>query len=309
MKMTRLILSAAVAATMWSCGDGGHPAQVIRLDSELASGSVSGASRDAAGRLFLISGYGELTDSSLARYNAMPSITIHRAAVDSAFADLSAEEVALGSIYDKLDDMFGGLAPSVTYAIISPFNQSVITSDSIIYIGLNHYLGEDYAPYAYFPDYQRRRKVRGRLTTDVAEALVRVNRPFRPATPYPTLLSRLIYEGAVAVAVSEATGKSVADVMGYLPAEEALMLKSEGDLWRALLERNLIYSTDPAVARRLTGLTAVSEGPGAGLPAGTGRYLGAKIVEAYLKNNPSATLDSILSSPPQDVEFLRASGY
>lgn len=309
MKITPLILAAGVAATICGCGDGAHPAKVVRLDGELASGIVTEASHDAAERLFLLSGYGELTDSALDRYNHMPSITIHRAAVDSAFADLSGEEMALGKIYGRLDNMFGGLAPSVTYAIISPFNQSVITSDSIIYIGLNHYLGEDYAPYAYFPDYQRRRKVRSRLTTDVAEALVRINRPFKPSTPYPTLLSRLIYEGAVTVAVSEATGSNITDVMGYMPSEESLMLKSESNLWRTLLERNLIYSTDPAVARRLTGLTAVSDGIGAGLPAGTGRYLGAKIVESYLKHNPSVTLDAILSSPPQEVEFLRDSGY
>lgn len=301
------VLALIIAAT--SCNDNTRRADLDRLDHRLAADSLDAGSRRAAELLFRLSGYGELTDSSLAAYNSMPSIAYHRAAVDSAFADITPEREALGAVYSKLSKLLPDVRIPDTYTIISPFNQSVISADSVLFIGLNHYLGPDYSAYAYFPEYIRQRKSRDRLPIDVAEALVRINRPFATDDTSPALLSRLIYEGAVTMAVTEATDIDMAKALGYSAADMQQLREHEGALWRALLERNLVYTTDPAVIRQILSPVPATSGFGAGLPGNIGRYIGSQMVSCYMKHNRSASLDSILTSSPNPTTFLRDSGY
>lgn len=286
-------------------------AAIRRLDRELASGHLpaDSAGRRATRALFAASGYGVPTDSSVTLYSSMPSISAHRAGVDSVFPDLATQESELGGVFARLEKLFPGFRSPHLYAIVSPFNQSVIVADTVVFIGLNHYLGEGYAPYGYFPEFVRHRKVASRIAPDVAEAIVRARYPFVPSSDYPTLLSRLIYEGAVTLAVMEAAGVDEAGAIGYTPAEAAMVRGQETAIWNTLLERGLLYSTDGAVARSLVTLSPASTVISPEVPGAVGRYFGARIVDAYLRSHPSATLESILLAPPDEGPFLRESGY
>lgn len=309
--LRQLILPLILGPIAAGCTHPSGNTTVTRLDRTLASGTLPTDTRtlDATRTLFMVSGYGEPTDSLVARYASMPSIAIHRHSVDSAFTDMASEEAALGKVFSSLGDMLDGFTPPAVYAVISPFNQSVIMADSVLFIGLNHYLGTDYAPYGYFPDFIRARKVRARLPLDVAEAVVRTRRPFVPQSAYPTLLDRLIYEGAVTQAVMNATGATEADVLGYDREQSRWLRDNETAMWNTLLHRNLIYSTDDAVIRSATSLSPATTVVSPETPGGAGRYIGSHIVGAWLAGHPDATVDSILTHPLPSPQFLRDSGY
>lgn len=303
---------AAVIVLLTGCGDNNNPVALHRLDLELAKGRVpaDSAMAAAAETLFLVSGYGEVTDSAVAAYAAAPSIAIHRQAVDSVFSDTSGESVELGATLERLSGIIDlPLKPDI-YTIISPFNQSVILADSTLFLGLNHYLGADYPPYGYFPDYIRRRKTRPRIPIDVAEAIVRSHCPFKTASPHATLLAKMIYEGAVTNAVMRATKKSDAETLGYTADESRWLNENESEMWNALLTRNLLYTTDPGVIRTMTAPSPSTSILTAEAPGEAGRWIGTRIVAEYLKNNPSVSLDQILADDNLDErEFLRNSGY
>ena len=277
--------------------------EVKRLDLLLRKGNMEalGDMRDAADKLFKISGYGELTDSALAVYSKAPSITLSTSVMDSvwgvegqetvAFIDM---ERAFGSMVANFRERLPAVALPSIYAVVSPFNQSVFTVDSVMFLGLNHYLGVDYEPYGYFPDYIRRRKVADRILPDVAEALVRRDFPYSPAGDYPTVLSRLLYEGAVTEAVMQLTGLDECQALGYDESEWEWLEKNERELWYALAGRKLLFSTDDLTANMLVGLSPVTTVLHHESPGYAGRFIGHRIVASYLKYNKVA-LSEILS--------------
>ncbi len=58
---------------------------------------------------------------------------------------------------------------------------------------------------------------------------------------------------------------------------------------------NLIYSTDMSIARRLSEPSPSSTLISPNLPGRVGRYIGYRIVDAYIANNPGTKLSDILS--------------
>ena len=98
---------------------------------------------------------------------------------------------------------------------------SYLRSDSrfygryFLYVGLNHYLGENYPPYGYFPDYLRVRKIPARVIPDIVETLLHRDFPYAPECDYPTVLSRILYEGVLVEAVMQIAGVSEQTALGY----------------------------------------------------------------------------------------------
>ncbi len=211
----------------------GEPVEIRRLDLALRADIMpeDPAMQSAAATLFSLSGYGQLTDSAIHVYNRNPAIRLHDRAMDSVWHDMQPLENSLGRMRFSFEKLFpGNRFPSVI-AIVSPFNQSVFTVDSLLYLGLNHYLGSDYPPYAYFPDYIRASKTPERLLPDISEAIVRGNYPYRPSAEYPTALSRMLYEGAVTEAVMQICGLSEQQALGYDTDGGMAFSSSKSALW------------------------------------------------------------------------------
>lgn len=289
-----------------SCGSKGAeasapPVEITRLDRQLAAGSFDDSlSRSAAETLFALSGYGQLDSAKLALYQQHPSITAHIPAVQSSFADLTEVSASLGALKSNLASSLPKIRFPHIYAIISPFNQSVILSDSLLYLGLNHYLGIDYEPYGYFPDYIVRRKIRERILPDISEALIRNAYPFAadslPADQtLPSVLQHMLYEGAVLEAVMQTSSLSEREALGLTEQEYKWLEENERNIWQTLIERKYLFSTDPSLIRSLTSLTGSTPAIHPNAPGLVGRFIGHRITRAYLKQNPDTPLSALLS--------------
>ena len=79
---------------------------------------------------------------------------------------------------------------------VSGLNQSIITTDSILSISLDHYLGASYAGYQniYYP-YQLLTKERSRIPVDVMQVLLYTQYP--QENENKTLLDEMIYEAII----------------------------------------------------------------------------------------------------------------
>ena len=79
------------------------------------------------------------------------------------FNDLSSEEYALTKAIKNYDKLFDTPFVSAIFTHVSPFGYSVITSDSLISISLDNYMGSDYKGYkGVFNNYQLPKKERDR---------------------------------------------------------------------------------------------------------------------------------------------------
>ena len=119
---------------------------IYRLDKELSYGIMpegQEAMREAE-LLFENSGYPELNPIILGDYSEKPSIREHLKGVENEFPDTERESAALGKIFASMEELLPDADIPEVYTIISPFSQSILVTDSLLYIGLNHYLGTDY---------------------------------------------------------------------------------------------------------------------------------------------------------------------
>lgn len=292
-----VMLSSAVMLCMSSCGDDDEPVEIHRLDLQISNGIMpeDSLSIKATETLFEISGYPYATTLTVADYSEKPSIREHVEGVEREYTDTRRESRALGHVFSRMREQLPDVRIPEVFTIISPFAQSIFVADTTLFIGLNHYLGAGYAHYEYFPDYVRELKERARIPVDVAEALVRISYPFKSSGDYPQALARLAYEGAVAEAVMRVTGEDEACVLGYDKDKYRWLCDNEKNVWQAIVEGRMLFSTDHAVIRSLVDVAPHVSVISPDVPGRAGRFIGHRIVDSYLSNNPSVTLTNLLS--------------
>lgn len=228
----------------------------------------------------------------------------------SRLGSLDSVEISLGYIKEHIDSgIFPGLSMSQVLGIISPYRQSVIVSDSVILVALNHYLGSDYAGYAGLPLFQREKKIKNRIPLDVAEAMIRINYPYEPING--TLIEHLLYEGAVTEAMSRLTAFPEYSVLGHSASGYNELLKKEADIWQFLAANDLLYSTTPSDISRLIDPAPYTAGLPFYVPGQAGSFIGHQILKQYLSHEPEKSIDQLLDpdfySKTQDI--LISSGY
>lgn len=290
------IFMAAIVAT--SCADHSHDVTIHRLDTELPLGYMPQDSVDIRGgeKLFEICGYGQFNPIIVGDYAENRSIRYHHDAVVEEFPDLSRESNELEKIFTRAGKELPAIGKPTVYSFISPFTQSILVTDSMLFIGLNHYMGPGYEPYEAFPEYVRKLKTRDRLPVDAIEALIRSTYPFRPKNAETaTTVERLAYEGAVAEAIMRIADVSEATALGKDSKEMDWLTDNERNVWNAMLEKEMLFSTDGFMLRNICDDAPHASAINPEAPGRTGRFIGHRIVESYLKSHPETTLEQLLS--------------
>lgn len=270
------------------------PAAVVRLDSAALAGDSAAflAAGDAA-RLWMQ--IVAVDSAHLSEYFSSLQGKPYNRLVETQFSSSDSLAQVAGQIFANIESLGDTVAPSTLATVVAPYNQSIVTADSIVFLVLNHYLGADHAFYAYFPNYQRRLKNPSRIGVDIAEAVIAERFPYTPASKYPTALSRMAAEGALVEAVMQVTGATEQDVLGYTPEEYSWMTENELPAWVSLMDRGMLFATDPSVVENLIRPNSVTTALHPEAPGRAGRFIGHRIVRSYLKSHPSATLNFILS--------------
>lgn len=211
--------------------------------------------------------------------------------------DLSETESQLGLLRSNFEQKLPEVRfPARTFGYATPYNQSVIIADTVMLIGLNHYLGAGYPGYASFDVYRRRLKEPQRIPIDVAEAVIASGRPYE-TTAESTVISRMLYEGALLYALSELLPDAdEAALMGYTEEELQWARRNEADAWRKMVETDMLYSTDTSLADRLVMPAPATLSVNPEAPGRFGRYLGLQIVKSYMEqNSPDGGIAFLLS--------------
>lgn len=229
------------------------------------------------------------------RYSASPAVRMFSPDVSRRVTSLDSVEQVLCYAEKAIGGILPGIRFGDIYAIVSPYNQSVFVIDSVMLIGLNHYLGSDYPGYSNFAEYQRWNKSLRYIPYDIVEALVASHYVYRPASE-ATVLSRMLYNGAIIEAKMQILpDANLADAVGFTESQLKWAQNNSREIWNALIMRNMIHSTSVADADRLlmpSPATAVIH-PDA--PGRIGRYVGYMIVKAYMRRHPEASLMQMLS--------------
>ena len=290
------------------------PMQVERLDFAFADGShVPGSQTDTAAIDLYLAVLGADTIDRSAAISAVRDsrmMKVFGADVNMRLGSLDSIEVILGNIKSQLEN---GQLPNArlakVYGIITPYRQSVIVSDSIVFVSLNHYLGKDYPGYEGLPQYQRESKIKSRIPRDVAEAIVRINYPYIPING--SLIERMLYEGAVIEATSCLTDLPYYSSMGLTKEQYSLLCNNEAEMWQYLAANDMLYSTVQSDISRLVDPAPYTIFFRVQVPGQAGSYIGNKIIKQYLERNSNIPISHMLQPNfySQVQEILISSGY
>ena len=148
------------------------------------------------------------------------------------------------------------------------------------------------------------------LPYDMAESLVANAYPFE-TNQSPTLLSHMLYDGAVIAAKLELVdGATPGGAMGLSPEQLKWFGDNEAKVWRALAAGRLLYETSGFKIDRIMLPAPSTDLVNPNAPGRAGRYVGYRIVQAYRKRHPEATLEQLLSPSFYNGEnTLSEAGY
>lgn len=292
-----IILSALAATFLTACSSRETQVPEVtisRFDTEVAGYSQMTASQRDEFRSrypeaisFVTAAADGNVDSMLMEYAVSNAVTMFGPDISQRFTAEDSINRILGEIRAAMSDKLPGLRWKDPVGVISTYNQSVILTDSVSLIGLNHYLGEDYTAYSYFDPFQRHLKTQRHLPYDFAEALIANAFPYKPGDT-PTLLERILYEGALLTAVNEVVpGDDIAESMGYDDDQWQWLNENESNIWKSLIDRDMLFSVDPTLADRMTRPAPKTMAVHPDAPGRAGRYIGYRIVQQWLRNNPN----------------------
>lgn len=307
-----ILAGLAGASVLTGCSSAGSDpsVKVGRLDHAFRDGwPLADGFIAPAEALFKVSGYGSLNDSTYTAYMSNPSVRIHETAVDSLWENTDRLESQLGTVKAHYARLFHDKSFPSVYAVISPFRQSVITVDTFLYVGLNHYLGENYPPYGYFPDYLRVRKIPARVIPDIVETLLHRDFPYAPECDYPTVLSRILYEGVLVEAVMQIAGVSEQTALGYDDQQMEWLNKNEHKLWEEIVGRKYLFSSDRQLASSLISPAPFTSAVGPEVPGAAGRFIGHRIIASLLDNRAVALSELLSPSFYESSTALAESKY
>jgi len=249
--------------------------------------------------------------SDLQKFAADPANRSLGKEVQKQYSDLTFLETGLTDAFTRCASFFKGYHVPYIYTFVSGIDyQFPIRYDGDnMAIGIDLFLGENYTPYKriQIPNYMTRRMTREKILptcmAEVAKFLLSSQKPGN------TLLDRMIMEGKILL-LQDATLPDIADniKIGYTPEQLKWCNEYAGDVWKFLIERQLLYSTNPEETQKF-----MQDGPftlsfGKDSPSRIGVWMGWQIVRKYMQENKSTTLEQLFKNMDSQ-SILEKSGY
>jgi hypothetical protein len=224
--------------------------------------------------------------------------------VSKTFADFSTHAHNIELFFKHLKYFFSEseIPKVVTLAEFVDYKSKVVLNESLLYISLDNYLGEEHPFYEGFQQYISSLQAPHQILPDIAESYANKLVPMPQSRDF---LSQLVYEGKK-LYFKQQTLPLVEShhLIGYSKAQQTWAYKYEFMVWQYFVERDLLYYSDSDLRRRFLSpapftkfyLDVDSESP-----PRLGQYIGWEIVRAYADRFPEKSLKDIIHTNPQEL--------
>jgi len=192
------------------------------------------------------------------------------------------------------------------FTCITGFNNSIITGDSVLGIGLDRYLGADCE---FYPRLEIYKYIAARMTPEyiVSDCMYgwAASEWDFTGSGYQAdnALSQMIHEGKLKYfAKCMLPDETDEIVFGFSSDQLKFCRNNESQMWQYLIENDLLFKTDQFTIRKLTG-----EAPFTGYftnesPGRAAVWIGFRIIESYMMKNPGVKLKDLMDDP--DVQWM-----
>jgi len=194
------------------------------------------------------------------------------------------------------------------YTLISGFQESVFPTDNIIAFSLEKYFGEDYPSYSQLAieNYKRRRMVKEALPVDYFRTLAALKYP-KDEKNEDNLLNEMIYKGRLQFFLKSMLPETPDSLLwGYSDYQYRWAETYESNVWTYLIDRKLLFDTNPLLIRNLTGEGPFTNAFGNQSAPGAASFCGFGIVCSFMQKNPNVTLKELMEITNLNSIYARA---
>jgi hypothetical protein len=193
---------------------------------------------------------------------------------------------------------FPGRKVPAVFTCITGFNNSIITGDSVLGIGLDRYLGADceYYPRLEIYKYNAARMTRENIVPDCMYGWGASEWDFSELKyPADNVLTEMIHNGKLKYFEKSMLPETSDElVFGFTPAQMKFCKNNEGQMWQYLIEKDLLFKSDQFTIRKLTGEAPFTSYFTNESPGRAAVWLGFRIVEAYMMKSRGINLEEMM---------------
>ena len=217
------------------------------------------------------------------------------AKAQALFANVDSLQEALNDGFSRLHYLYPEWEIPKVYFFVSGFNSSVMYYDNVMGVGIDMYLGSEYPYYNQVVyDYQKQTMRKACVAGDVMSIYLAYNIPYN--SKYNRLLEQMIFRGKQLFLLSQLLPNEPAwEVIGYSKEQWDWCEKYEQAIWNRIMEKRDLFKTESMVLS-----SYINDGPFTAevtqeSPGRLGQWVGWRIVESYMHNNKSVTLNELMN--------------
>lgn len=188
------------------------------------------------------------------------------------------------------------LVPDIVF-VISALNNNIIVTKNSLGIGLDMFLGADHPvyPMAGFPKYIFQNMKPDQVVPQAMKGWVRTM--FEEQAEMNSLLDHMVFEGKLLYALDAMLRETEDSIkIGFSPYAMQWCTDYEGRIWAHMVDQELLYTTDFMLINKWVNEAPFVAGIPKDSPGRLGQWVGWQIVRRYMKENPTITLQQLMSN-------------
>jgi hypothetical protein len=222
------------------------------------------------------------------------------------FHSLSQTEAGITDAFRHYNYYFPSKKIPGVFTCITGFNNSIITGDSVLAIGLDRYLGPEnkFYPQLGLYRYQIARMKPENILPDCMYAWASSEWNFKDMRyPQDNVLADIIHEGKL-LFFEKCMLPGVSDelIFGFNSAQLEFCKSNEGRMWLYLVENNLLFNREQLTRKKLTGEAPFTSYFSSESPGRAAAWTGFRIVESYMLHNREVTLEKLMDET--DIQLI-----
>ncbi|NMC38102.1 MAG: hypothetical protein GYA41_07255 [Bacteroidales bacterium] len=215
------------------------------------------------------------------------------------YPDVTEIEKDLENAFRHYLHYFPGSKVPAVFTCITGFNNSIITGDSVLGIGLDRYLGPDckFYPQLEIYSYMAARMTPENIVPDCMYGWAMSEWDFESLDyEAENVLSEILHEGKLKY-FEKCILPDYPDeiIFGFTDGQMNFCRNNEAQMWQYLVENDLLFKTDRFIIRKLTGEAPFTSYFTNQSPGRAAVWVGFRIVESYMSKNPAVTLKELMA--------------
>jgi predicted ester cyclase len=224
------------------------------------------------------------------------------------FKDFSAYEKELTQAFRYFKYYFPNYSVPQIITFTGNFGWSAVSYDtSILGIGVDMYLGEDYKFYpSVYPKYLYEKFKPEYMVANAMNVAAGIYFNFEPTDN--TILAHCVAAGKKLYFL-DLVLPDVKDYLkiGYNSKDIEWCMSNEAQIWGFFIKHDVLYKTENKELKKYIGAAPNTAGMPVESPGNIGAWVGWQIVRKYMEKHPEVTFEQLLVKDPQEI--LNASKY